>query len=193
MAGDKNTKNRKAYMKQRKVVVFIACSIDGYITGKNENLDFLGLVEAPGEDYGYNDFIQTIDTVILGRKTYDKVLGFGVPFPHAERKCYVVSGTKTGSDENVTFWNDSPTQLVKYLQQQSGADIFVDGGAQVIHTLLKEGLIDRLTISFIPHLLGDGIQLFTNGRPEQKMQFIQSKAFPSGLVQVTYEKSSPVQ
>lgn len=180
-------------MNKRKVVVFIACSIDGYIAGKNENLDFLSLVESPGEDYGYNDFIQTIDTVILGRKTYDKVLGFGVPFPHAERKCYVISGTKTGSDENVTFWNDSPVELIKYLLQQSGADIFVDGGAMVIHTLLKEGLIDRLTISFIPHLLGDGIQLFINGRPEQKMQFIQSKAFPSGLVQVTYEKSSPVQ
>lgn len=179
-------------MKQRKVVVFIACSIDGYIAGKNENLDFLSLVETPGEDYGYNDFIQTIDTVILGRKTYDKVLGFGVPFPHAERKCYVISGTKTGSDENVTFWNDAPTELVKCLQQQTGADIFVDGGAQVIHALLQESLIDRLTISLIPHLLGDGVNLFINGRPEQEMQLVQSKSFPSGLVQLTYEKSNPL-
>lgn len=179
-------------MKQRKVVVFIACSIDGYIAGKNENLDFLNLVETPGEDYGYNDFIQTIDTVILGRKTYDKVLGFGVPFPHAERTCYVISGTKTGTDENVIFWNDSPTALVKYLQQQTGANIFVDGGAQVIHALLQERLVDRLTISFIPYLLGDGVKLFIYGRPEQKMQLIQSKSFPSGLVQLTYEKSSPV-
>lgn len=177
-------------MEQRKVVVFIACSIDGYIAGKNEDLDFLSLVETPGEDYGYNEFIKTIDTVLLGRKTYDKVLGFGVPFPHAERKCYVISGTKTGSDENVTFWNDSPTKLVEHLLQLPGADIFVDGGAQLIHTLLQEKLIDRLTISFIPHLLGDGTQLFLNGRPEQQMQLIQSKSFPSGLVQLTYEKSN---
>jgi len=179
-------------MKKRKVVVFIACSIDGYIAGKNENLDFLSLVEAPGEDYGYNDFIQTVDTVILGRKTYDMVLGFGVPFPHAERKCYVISGTRTGSDQHVSFWNHSPAELINYLQQQAGTDIFVDGGAQVIHSLLQEGLIDRLTISFIPHLLGEGIQLFSNGRPEQQMQLVQSKSFPSGLVQLTYEKSNPV-
>lgn len=178
-------------MNQRRVVVFIACSIDGYIAGKNENLDFLSLVEVPGEDYGYNDFIQTVDTVILGRKTYDKVLGFGVPFPHAERKCYVISGTRTGSDQYVSFWNNSPAELITYLQQQTGTDIFVDGGAQVIHSLLEEGLIDRLTISFIPHLLGDGIQLFNNGRPEQQMQLVQSKSFPSGLVQLTYEKSKP--
>lgn len=175
-------------MAKRKVVVFIACSIDGFIAGKEESLDFLSLVESPREDYGYNDFIKTIDTVILGRKTYDKVLGFGVPFPHKERTCYVVTTSLTGKNEDVIFWNDSPQKLVRYLQEQDGADIFVDGGALVVNSLLKEGLIDRLTISFIPHLLGEGIRLFENGLPEQSMKLIQSTSFPSGLLQVTYEK-----
>jgi dihydrofolate reductase len=175
-------------MAKRNVVVFIACSIDGFIAGKEESLEFLSLVESPGEDYGYNEFIKTIDTVILGRKTYDKVLGFGVPFPHKERTCYVVTTTLLGKNEDTIFWNDSPQKLVRYLQEQDGADIFVDGGASVVNSLLKEGLIDRLTISFIPHLLGEGIRLFENGLPEQSMKLLGSTSFPSGLVQVTYEK-----
>lgn len=177
-------------MKQRKVIVFIACSIDGFIAGKNESLDFLSLVESEGEDYGYNDFIKTIDTVILGRRTYNKVMGFGVPFPHTERECYVVSGTRTGKDDHVTFWNGSPSLLIKQLREKEGRDIFVDGGAQVIHTLLQDGLIDRLTISFIPHLLGDGIRLFNGGLEEESMQLVHTTSFASGLVQITYEKKN---
>ena len=170
------------------MVVFIAASIDGFIAGKEESLDFLSLVETPGEDYGYNNFIKTVDTVIIGRKTYDIVVGFGVPFPHAERKCYVISATRTGSNEEVIFWNSSPAELIHQLQQEGGGDIFVDGGAQIIHALLQDNLIDRLTISFIPHLLGDGIPLFNGGRPELQMQLLESKSFQSGLVQVTYTK-----
>ncbi|HNP99428.1 MAG TPA: dihydrofolate reductase, partial [Bacteroidia bacterium] len=78
-------------MNQRKIILYIACSVDGYIAGPNDNLDFLSMVERPSEDYGYQKFTDTIDAVIMGRKTYDKVLSFGIPFPHSGRNCFVVT------------------------------------------------------------------------------------------------------
>ena len=175
-------------MNKRKVIVFIACSADGYIAGKEDNLDFLSIVEAPPEDYGYATFVSTVDTVIMGRKTYDKVLSFGVPFPHQERTCYVISSSRLGKDENVTFWNDKPEKLIEKLQMENCSSIFVDGGAATIHALLKKGLIDQFIISIIPHLLGSGIRLFADEFPEQHLKLTDSKTFPSGLVQLWYEK-----
>lgn len=177
-------------MNKRKVIVFIACSADGFIAGKDDNLDFLSIVDAPPEDYGYAAFVNTVDTVVMGRKTYDKVLSFGVPFPHQDRACYVISSTKKGKDDHVIFWNDTPEKLVEKLQSEEGSSIFVDGGAATIHSLLKKGLIDHFIISIIPHLLGSGIRLFTDDFPEQSLQLTDSKTFPSGLVQLWYKKSS---
>ena len=74
-------------MGNRKIILYIAVSIDGYIAGPEDNLDFLSIVESPPEDYGYSNFVSTIDTVVMGRKTYDKVLGFGIEFPHKGREC----------------------------------------------------------------------------------------------------------
>lgn len=177
-------------MKKRKVIVFIACSADGYIAGKEDNLDFLSIVEAPPEDYGYEDFVSTVDTVIMGRKTYEKVLNFGVPFPHQERVCYVISSTKKEKEDHVIFWNDSPEHLVQHLLKEEGGSIFVDGGATTIHSLLKNGLVDQFILSIIPHLLGSGIRLFKDNFPEQSLKLTDSKTFPSGLVQLWYEKTN---
>ena len=84
-------------MQQRKVILYIAMSLDGFIAGENDNLDFLSTVEVPDEDYGYSDFTNTVDTVIMGRKTYDKVMSFGVPFPHAEPVDHCLPRTARGT------------------------------------------------------------------------------------------------
>ncbi len=173
---------------KRKVILYIAMSLDGYIAKENDNLDFLKLVESPGEDYGYYDFIKNIDTVIMGRRTYDMVLGFGIPFPHKDKQCYVLSRSKTGSDENVSFYNGPIDTLIRQLVKKEGKDIFIDGGAETVHELLQHKLIDRFVISVIPVLLGSGIGLFKNGRPEQNLKFLRSATFPNGLVQLSYEK-----
>ena len=89
--------------KNRKVVLYIAVSDDGFITKEDQNISWLPMVERPGEEYGYEAFVDTVDTVIMGHKTYDKVLSFGIDFPHKDKKCYVISRTRSGSDENVTF------------------------------------------------------------------------------------------
>jgi dihydrofolate reductase len=177
-------------MTERKVILYIAASLDSYIAKEDGDISFLSTVESPGEDYGYHDFIKTVDTVIMGRKTYDKVLSFGIEFPHKDRKCYVLSHSKKGKDKHVEFFEGNIAELISKIRKTEGRDIFCDGGAEVIFELMKQNLIDRYVISVIPVLLGSGISLFKSGRPEQKLKLTRSVAFPSGLVQLWYERES---
>ncbi len=174
-------------MNNRKVILYIAASLDGYIASANDELRFLSVVRVPGEDYGYNAFVNTVDTVIIGRKTFDIVQTFPGDFPHKGRKCYVLSKTKTGSDNNAEFYNGAVATLIAALKKQEGKDIFVDGGAEIVFEMMKHNLIDRYVISIIPYLLGNGIALFKPYRSEQELKLIDSKVFPSGLVQLHYE------
>lgn len=172
----------------RKVILYIAMSLDGYIAPYDDNLDFLSIVDTPNEDFGYLDFIQNVDTIVWGRKTYDKILSFGIPFPHKDKKVYVLSHTRMGNDENVTY-SHNLTDLILRLKREQGKDIYCDGGAEIVTSLLQESLIDRIIVSVIPHLLGDGKRLFKDGRPEEKLKFKKSITFPSGLVQLWYDKN----
>lgn len=173
----------------RRVILYIAASLDGYIAEPDGGVGWLSQVEAPPEDYGYAEFVKTVDAVVMGRKTYDRVLTFGPEFPHKGRKTYVLSRTKKGSDANAEFFSGDPAKLIARLRRQEGKDIFCDGGAQVVHALLKNDLIDVLVASLIPVLLGDGIPLFKRGRPERRLKLIESRAFPTGLVQLRYERA----
>ncbi|MBV6441052.1 MAG: dihydrofolate reductase [Haliscomenobacteraceae bacterium CHB4] len=175
-------------MQPRKLTLYIAASLDGYIAKPDGDIGWLSSVEAPPEDYGYAAFVKTVDTVIMGRKTYEKVLSFGIPWPHKGRKCYVLSKTKTGNDENVEFFNGDPGDLLAHIRQTPGLNIYCDGGADVVHELAQKDLIDQYVVSIIPVLLGEGIALFKPGRPEQNMRLTRCETFPTGLVQLHYER-----
>lgn len=171
----------------RNVILYIACSLDGYIAKPDDNLDFLSIVEKQGEDYGYAKFIDTIDTVILGRKTYEWIMKHVPEFVHADKTTYVVTRTHRAPVGNTTFYTGELRALIAELKQSEGKDIFIDGGAEVVHELLKYKLIDEFVISIIPILVGDGVRLFKNGRPEQSLTLISSTAFEKGLVQLHYK------
>jgi dihydrofolate reductase len=175
-------------MTNRQVILYIAMSLDGYIAKENSDISFLSVVDSPPEDYGYSDFIKTVDTVIMGRKTYDKVLTFGIDFPHRGRKCYVLSRSKKGQDENVEFYNGDIGELIANIRETNGLNIFIDGGAELVFELMKQNLIDRYILSVIPIFIGGGISLFKPGRMEQNLRLIRSVTFPTGLVQLWYEK-----
>lgn len=175
-------------MHNRKVILYIAASIDGYIAAPGDDLSFLSAVQMEGEDYGYSAFISTVDAVILGRRTYDKVLSFGIPFPHADKDTYIITRTSRPAEGNVKFYTGDLAALVAGLKSQPGKNIFVDGGAQVVHEMLRQDLIDEMVISLIPVLLGDGIQLFSPGRPQQEWRLVESRSFEKGLVQVKYSR-----
>lgn len=161
-------------------------SLDGFIAKKDDSLDFLSMVEKPNEDYGYAEFTNTIDTVIWGRKTFDKVRSFGLDIPHPDKKVYVISKSKQGIDGHVEYSNDI-VDLVKKLKSEEGKDIYCDGGAEIVTLLLYSALFDRIIISVIPHILGDGIRLFKENNLEQKLSLKKSVSYPSGLVQLCYD------
>lgn len=173
---------------ERKVVLYIAMSLDGYIARLDGDIDWLSIVEKPPEDYGYAKFIETVDAVIMGRKTYDKVLSFNMGFPHKGRKCYVVSRTRTGVDGDVEYYSGNLEELIAELKARDGKNIFIDGGAEVVNQLLKSKMIDELILSIIPIFLGSGIRLFQEGCPEQQLNLKSMFSFETGLVQLWYQQ-----
>ena len=153
-------------------------------------LVFLKLVEKEGEDYGYAEFTNTIDTLIVGRKTYDHVLREIGPshYDNGQRDVYVITRTERPQAGRTIFHTGNISELVKRLKSEKGKNIYCDGGAEVIDELLKQDLIDEFIISVIPVLLGDGTRLFKDGRPEQILELISVKAFETGLTQLHYKK-----
>ncbi|HEY1044814.1 MAG TPA: dihydrofolate reductase family protein [Bacteroidia bacterium] len=172
-----------------KVVVYIAASIDGYIAADNDDLSFLASVEKEGEDYGYADFVSTIDTVIMGRKTYEKVLSFGIPYPHSERKTYVITRTHQESKDSVEFYNGNLSELVSELKSKKGKNVFVDGGAQIVNEFLKLDLVDEIIVSYVPVVLGSGTKLFHSQGTSSKWKTKSAKQFETGLVQIHWERA----
>lgn len=174
----------------RKVSLFIAISMDGYIAQDNDDLSFLSLVDKEGEDYGYADFTADVDTIILGRKTYDYVLKAIGPtfYDNGKRDIYVITRSERASEGRVRFFNGAPKDLILQLRSTTGKKIFCDGGAEVIDNLLQNDLIDEMTISIIPILLGGGVRLFKDNRPEQLYEFINSHSYDTGLVKLFYRR-----
>lgn len=175
----------------RKIIVFIAASLDGFIAGPDDNLSFLDLVAKEGEDYGYAAFMSGVDTVILGRKTYDWVMKQVPVFPHAEMESYVITRTAKPTLDKTVFYTGNPVTLVKELVQKEGKNIFIDGGAELVNTLLKAQQVDEIYLSVIPVILGDGVRLFHTGNPMQVSKLLSTQQFSTGLVQLHYVLTKP--
>lgn len=174
----------------RKLSLFIATSLDGYIAKPNDDLSFLQMVEKEGEDYGYAKFTDTIDTLIIGRKTYDyMVREIGSShYDNGEREVYVITRTEKPASGKTVFYTGNLAELVHRLKSGNGKGIYCDGGAEVIHELLQHDLVDELIISVIPVLLGNGTRLFKDGRPEQPLELISAKNYDTGLTQLHYRR-----
>lgn len=163
--------------------------MDGYIAQPNDDLSFLSIVEQEGQDYGYADFMKTVDAVIVGRKTYDKVISMGFDFPYADKDAYIITRTARTNTGPVKFYTKDLKSLIDKLKSESGKNIFCDGGAEIVNELLKDDLIDEFIISVVPILVGNGTKLFKDGRPEQKLELISVKSFDKGLTQLHYKRA----
>ncbi len=166
-----------------KLRLFFACSIDGYIAKRNGDVEWLGQFSLPGENYGYDEFLSEIDVILLGRKSYEKVLTFP-EFPY-NKPCYVItSQKKLPSDKRVVF----SAELVKTVTEilATGKNIYADGGALLISELVKHNLVDEMTITTLPIILGNGIRCFKAGIRENVYSLQKIEHFPSGLTQVKY-------
>lgn len=172
-----------------KVILYIATSLDGYIAKPDDDLSFLSIVEQEGQDYGYADFVKNVDAVIVGRKTYDKVISMGFDFPHADKDAYVITRTSRPNIGSVKFYAGDLKLLVDKLKSEKGKNIFCDGGAEIVNELLKFDLIDEYVISILPILVGKGTKLFKDGRPEQKVELVSVRSFDKGLTQLHYKRT----
>lgn len=175
----------------RKIVLYIAASIDGYIARKDGNVDWLEdpdyLVEG-GDDMGYGDFYAGIDITLMGNATYQEVLGFDVPFPYPDKKNYVFSRSEKDNDENVEYVSGDIVAFTKQLKNQPGKDIWLIGGGKINTIFLENELIDQIILTIVPFTLGDGIPMFHKANVETKFKLESNQTFPNGMVQLTFNK-----
>lgn len=178
-------------MTKRKLVLYISMSLDGFLATNDDDLSWLSVVEKEGEDYGYAAFNETVDTYIVGRKTYETVLKLtGGLFPASQQhKCYVITRQNRTNKNGITFYNGNIKTLITKLKSEPGKDIYCDGGGEIVNLLMKENLIDEYRVSIIPIILGDGKRLFKGGTPLINLTALPSKQYPSGLVHLRYIKS----
>jgi dihydrofolate reductase len=170
-----------------KVSVYIATSLDGLIARKNGEIDWLTGGQ-PGQDYGYADFISTIDYVVMGRNTYEKVLTFG-GWPYEKRVIVLTSRDLTFPPDlttRVEALNVSPQELMDELERRGVHHIYLDGGA-TIRRFLRETLVDEMTITTIPVLIGEGLPLFGPLERDIQLQLLTSNSFSNGFVKSKYK------
>jgi dihydrofolate reductase len=174
--------------------VFIAASLDGYIARGNGDIDWLGAGEAsgdqdPSEDYGYAAFFATVDVVVMGRGTFDKVLTFGGR-PYGRTPVTVLTSRPLEIPDRladtVEATSASPREVVERLTARGHRHAYIDGGA-TIQGFLAAGLLDRLIVTRIPILLGSGRPLYGPLPADVRLRHVRTDAYPSGLVQSEYE------
>lgn len=167
----------------RKIILYIASSLDGYIARKNGDVDWL----FSDADYGYTDFLASIDATLMGHTTYKQVLTFG-EFPYKDKLNYVFTrqlGLR--NDENVEYVSENIVAFTQNLKVQRGGNIWLIGGSQIIDTILRANLVDEIILSIHPIILGGGIPLFVEQEYSHLLELTNTMAYPSGLVQVSYK------
>lgn len=165
--------------------MFLAASLDGFIARADGAIDWLAIVERAGEDYGIKSFYDSVDTIVMGRKTYDTGIGFDA-WPYAGMRCVVVSSdTARLSRHGEEFVSGDLAAVFDRLGAEGAKRVYVDGGT-VVAQALKAGLIDDVTVSIIPILLGEGTPLAPRIGGDVRLQLVEHRAFESGLVQLRY-------
>lgn len=165
----------------RKIILFIASSLDGYIAKNDGNVDWLPVSGLSG----YDDFYKSIDTVIMGKTTYDQILTFGA-YPYPDKKSYVFTRNNDHKkDENIHFVNDVE-KLTKNILSNPGMNIWLVGGSKIISNFMNLGFIDEIIITIIPAVLGNGIPLFVDIQKETKFELIKTTDYDT-LVELHYK------
>ncbi len=168
------------------VSVFVGASVDGFIARPNGDLDFLP--PGGGEPHGYNEFIATVDVIVIGRKTFETVLAMD-EWPYGNKRVVVLSSRPvdlSGVGGAVEQMAGDPAEIVSRLAASGAHHLYVDGGI-TIQGFLRAGLIQRLIITRVPVLIGDGVPLFGTLPHDNRLRHVATRHYPSGLVQSEYQ------
>ena len=178
----------------RKVILYIAMSLDGYIADENGGVGWLSGQDPEGESEGsYPEFVRGIDTVVMGWKTYHQVMTELSPdeWVYGDLMAYVITHREETSSEKIRFVHEVPSDLIQNLKETKGKDIWICGGASIARQLMQEGMIDRFYISVIPVLLGAGVRLFGElfgELPEElELRLMETRSY-NGIVELRYER-----
>jgi dihydrofolate reductase len=168
------------------VSVFVGASVDGFIARPNGDLDWLPA--GGGEPHGYDEFMATVDALVIGRKTFETVLAFDA-WPYGDKRVVVLSSSPLDFSAVrggvVEQMSGEPAEIVSRLAASGAPHLYVDGGI-TIQRFLRAGLVDRLIITRVPVLIGDGIPLFGSLPGDVRLTHVATRHFPSGLVQSEY-------
>lgn len=173
----------------RHAVVYIAMSLDGYIADGKGGVGWLaGDGSQPGSAGSYEAFIRTVDTVVMGYRTYDQICTELSPgrWVYDDKMSYIITHREGAPAANIRFTADA-AGLLRRLKESKGQDIWICGGASLVNQLTAQGLIDRYHISVIPTILGDGIRLFDRQEAETRLRLAATQVY-NGIVDLVYEK-----
>ena len=168
------------------IIYYVAASMDGYIADANGGVDWLPEGDAGG--YGYEAFYAGVDALVMGRRTYDQVLGFGV-WPYAGKPTYVFTGHSP--DENpygVEFVGVAPAEFLRSIASEYSGAVWLVGGANLAEQFRGAGLIDEYLIHVMPVILGSGIPLFGGEAPPTRLALVESKEYDDGVVMLHYHR-----
>ncbi len=168
------------------VSVFVGTSVDGFIARRNGDLDFLP--EGGGEPHGYVEFMASVDALVIGRKTFETVLTYD-PWPYGDKRVVVLSGRPvnlSAASGVVEQMAGPPAEIVSRLAETGARNLYVDGGI-TIQGFLRAGLVQRLIVTRVPVLIGEGIPLFGAVPCDIRLRHVATRHFSSGLVQSEYD------
>jgi dihydrofolate reductase len=170
-----------------KASVFVGTSVDGFIARRNGDFDFLP--EGGGEPHGYDEFMSSVDVMVIGRHTFEKVLTLE-QWPYADKRVVVLSSRAIDASNvrgaAIEHMSGSPAAITERLAASGASHAYVDGGITV-QRFLRARLIQRITVTRVPVLIGEGIPLFGSLPHDVQLRHVQTKTYPSGLVKSEYE------
>ena len=169
-----------------RITYYVAASMDGYIADADGGVDWLPEGDAGG--YGYGTFYAGVDALVMGRRTYDQVLGFGV-WPYAGKPTYVFTGHPPGENPyGVEFVGIQPAEFLRSIASEHSGTVWLVGGANLAEQFRRAGLIDEYLIHVMPVILGRGIPLFGEDAPPTRLELVGSKAYEDGVVMLHYHR-----
>lgn len=181
----------------RKVKYSVGASLDGYIAAPDGSVDWLerATAKAKGEDFGMRAFFRSIDTVLMGRKTYEIALKLGMAKGgYPKMKNYVFSRTlPPGERDGIEIVSGNIAAFIKKLKKQRGKDIWLCGGGELAREALRENALDEITLGVVPMLIGGGLPTFPPGFSETALTLVECKQYKGGVLGLTYAvaKSKP--
>lgn len=169
------------------IVAYLAMSIDGYIATDNHGVQWLEEVDGDG-DNGYSEFYKTIETVVMGNRTYKWFEDNMDAYPYTDKNSYVFTRNHNiKHDDHATFVNDDIDEFIISLKRYSTGDIWIVGGGEIVTHFMKQNLIDKYIITISPHILGSGIPLIVPGTYHKQLKLIDTQVY-NQFVQVIYAK-----